>query len=96
MKQEEEEEEEEEDGEMDIFYHPSKIFKLVQFISIIVGTSKKHQRMPQNVFLSKFEMIKQVLEHSYFACVLLGIVTKFLVDPYYEPLSQFMICNMNN
>ena len=34
--------EEEEDGEMGIFYNPSKIFKLVQFILIIVETSKKH------------------------------------------------------
>ena len=29
-------------GEMDVFYNPSKIFKLKQFILIIVGTSKKH------------------------------------------------------
>ena len=36
------EEEEEEEGEMGIFYNPSKIFKLVQFILIIVGISKKH------------------------------------------------------
>ena len=34
-------EEEEEDGEMGIFYNPSKIFKLVQLILINVGTSKK-------------------------------------------------------
>ena len=42
MKQGEEEEEEEEDGEMGIFYNPLKIFKLMQFILIVVGTSKKH------------------------------------------------------
>ena len=41
-KEEEEEEEEEEDGEMGIFYNQSKLFKLMQFILIIVGTSKKH------------------------------------------------------
>ena len=35
-------EEEEEDGEMGIFYNPSKILKLVQFTLIIVRTSKKH------------------------------------------------------
>ena len=34
--------EEEEVGEMGIFYNQSKLFKLVQFILIIVGTSKKH------------------------------------------------------
>ena len=37
-----EEEEEEEDGEIGIFYNGSKIFKLMQFILINVGTSKKH------------------------------------------------------
>ena len=29
---------------------------------------------------------------AYFACVLIEILTKLLVDPYYEPISQFMIC----
>ena len=48
MKQEEEEEEEE-DGEMGIFYNPSKIMKLVLFILIIDGTSKDHKRMEQKV-----------------------------------------------
>ena len=33
-----------------MFYNSSKIFKLMQFILIIVGTSKKHQRMSQEVF----------------------------------------------
>ena len=33
---------EEEEGEMGIYYNSSKIFKLVLFILIIVGTSKKH------------------------------------------------------
>ena len=36
----EEEEEEEEDGEMGIFYNPSKI----------MGTSKQHKRMAQKAF----------------------------------------------
>ena len=42
--------EEEEDGEMGIFYNPSKIIKLVLFILIIDGTSKQHKRMAQKVF----------------------------------------------
>ena len=41
---------EEEDGEMGIFYNPSKIMKLVLFILIIHGTSKQHKRMAQKVF----------------------------------------------
>ena len=41
--------EEEEDGEMGIFYNPSKIMKLVLFILIIDGTSKQHKRMAQKV-----------------------------------------------
>ena len=41
---------EEEDGEMGIFYNPSKIMKLVLFILIIDGTSKQHKRMAQKVF----------------------------------------------
>ena len=41
---------EEEDGEMGIFYNPSKIMKLVVFILIIDGTSKQHKRMAQKVF----------------------------------------------
>ena len=28
---------------------------------------------------------------AYFACVLIGVLTKFLVDPYYEPPLQFMM-----
>ena len=40
---------EEEDGEMGIFYNPSKIMKLV-FILIIDGTSKQLKRMAQKVF----------------------------------------------
>ena len=43
-------EEEEEDGEMGIFYNPSKILKLVLFILIINGKSKQHKRMAQKVF----------------------------------------------
>ena len=31
---------------------------------------------------------------AYFACVPLGILTKFSVNPYYEPLSRFMINNL--
>ena len=58
------EEEEEYDGEMGIFYNPSKIMKLVLFILIINGTSKQHKRMAQKVFLSKFERIRQILKHA--------------------------------
>ena len=36
------------DGEMGIFYNPSKIMKLMLFI-LIDGTSKQHKRMPQKV-----------------------------------------------
>ena len=28
---------------------------------------------------------------TYFVCVVLGVLTKFLVDSYYEPLSRIMI-----
>ena len=40
----------EEDGEMGIFYNPSKIIKLVPFILIIDGTPKQHKMMPQKDF----------------------------------------------
>ena len=36
---------EEQDGEISIFYNPSKVIKLVLFILIIDGTSKQHKRM---------------------------------------------------
>ena len=42
--------EEEENGEMGIFYNPSKIMKLVLFILIIDGTSNQHKRIAQEVF----------------------------------------------
>ena len=41
--------EDEYDGEMGIFYNPSKIMKLVLFIIIIDGTSKEHEQMEQKV-----------------------------------------------
>ena len=40
----------EEDGEMGIFYNPSKIMKLVPFILIIDGTPKQHKMMPWKNF----------------------------------------------
>ena len=49
-KEERRKKKEEEDGEMGIFYNPSKIMKLVLFILIIDGTSKQHKRMAQKVF----------------------------------------------
>ena len=85
-KKKEEEEEEEEDGEMGILYNLSKIMKLVSFILIIDGTPKQHKMIPQKDF---YQSLKGVLKHT--LCVLIGILTKFSVDPYYEPLSQFMI-----
>ena len=33
---------------------------------------------------------------AYFVCVLLGVLTKFSVDPYYELLSWFMIHKVEN
>ena len=85
----EEEEEEEEDGEMGIFYNSSKIMKLVLFILIIDGTSKQHKRMAQKVLNRSLKGLDGF--KAYFACVLLGILTKFSVNPYYKPLSRFMI-----
>ena len=43
-------EKEEEDGEMGIFYNPSKIMKLVPFTLIIDRTPKQHKMMPQKDF----------------------------------------------
>ena len=50
QKKKKKEEEVKEDGEMGIFYNPSKIMKLVPFILIIDGTSKQHKMMPQKDF----------------------------------------------
>ena len=73
---------------MGIFYNLSKIFKLMQFILIVVGTSKTIKDATES-FLSKFERIRRVLEHI---CVRsIRDFDEFLVDPYCEPLSQFMI-----
>ena len=45
-------EEGEGEGEIGMFYNPSKICKLVQFVLTIVGTSKKHYiRDPTESFL---------------------------------------------
>ena len=60
------------------FYNSSKIMKLMPFISITDGTSKQHKMMPQKDFYQSFK--------TYFVCILIGILTKFSVDPYYEPL----------
>ena len=48
---------EEDDGEMGIFYNPSKIMKLMSFILIIDETSKQHKIIPQKVFI-------KVLKHT--------------------------------
>ena len=63
--------------------------KLVLFILIIDGTSKQHKRMAQKVLNQSLKGLGGF--KAYFACVLLGILTKFSVNPYYEPLSWFMI-----
>ena len=47
--------------------------------------------MPQKVFCQSLKGLGGF--RGYFACILLGISTKFLVDSYYEPLLLFMICN---
>ena len=60
--------------------------KLVPFILIIDGTPKQHKMMPQKDFYQSLKGLR-----AYFVCVLIGILTKNLVDPYYELLSQFMI-----
>ena len=80
---------EEENGEMGIFYNLSKIMKLMRFILIIDGTSKQHDRMPQKDFYPSFKGLGGF--KAYFACILIGILTKFLVDPYYEPLLWFIL-----
>ena len=74
---------------MGIFYNLSKIMKLVLFILIIDGTSKEHKRMEQKVLNQSLKGLGGF--KAYFACVLLGFLTKILVNPYYEPLSRFMI-----
>ena len=51
----------------------------MKLMLIIDRTSKQHKVCHRN-FLSKFERIRQILEHSYFAWTLLEI---FSVDPYY-------------
>ena len=66
-----------------------KIMKLVLFILIIDGTSNQHKMMPQKDFYQSLKGLGGF--KAYFACVLLGILTKFSVNPYYEPLSRFMI-----
>ena len=48
---------------MGIFYNPSKIFKLVQFILIIVGASKTLKDATES-FLLKYERIRRVVEHT--------------------------------
>ena len=44
--------------------------------------------------LSKFKWIRWILKNN--ACIPLGVLTEFLVNPYYEPLSQLMIQQHNN
>ena len=61
----------------------------MKLVSLIDGTSKQHKWMPQKVFN---QILKGLADFkAYFAYVLLGILTKFSVDSYYEPLSWFMI-----
>ena len=72
-----------------MFYNPLKIMKLVPFILMIDGTSKQHKRMSQKFLyqsLKGFGGFK-----AYFECILLGVLTKSSVNPYYEPWSWYMI-----
>ena len=77
---------------MGTFYNLSKIMKLVLFILIIDGTSKQHKRMAQKFFNQSLKGLGGF--KAYFAYVLLGILTKFLVNPNHEPLSRFMIMHL--
>ena len=71
---------------MGIFYNLSKVIELVPFILIIDETS---QNDVTESILSKFKKIRDF--KAYFVCILLKILTKFSVDPYYEPLLRFMV-----
>ena len=63
-----------------MFYNPSKIMTVVLFILIIDGTSKEHKRMEQKVLIQSLKGLGGF--KVYFASVLLGILTKFLLNPY--------------
>ena len=63
--------------------------ELVPFILIIDWTFKQHKMMPQKDFYQSLKGLSWF--KAYFVCVLIGILTKFLVDPYCEPLLWFMI-----
>ena len=71
---------------MGIFCNPQKIMKLMPFSD---GTPKQHKMMPQKDFYQSLKGLAGF--KAYFACVLIGILTKFSVNPYYVPLSRFMI-----
>ena len=68
--------------------------KLVLFILIMDGhASKEHKRMEQKVLN---QSLKGLVDFkAYFLCVALVILTKFSVNPYYEPLLRFMIVPVN-
>ena len=76
---------------MGTFYNPSKIMKLVPFILIIDGIPKQHKMMPQKDFYQSLKGLSWF--KAYFSCVLKEILTKFLVNPYYESLLRFIIIN---
>ena len=54
----------EQDGEMCMFYNPSKIMKLVPFILIIGGTSKQHKKNAMEGFSLKYRTIRLLLRHG--------------------------------
>ena len=70
---------------MGIFENMSKITKLMPFI-IIIDVTSKNIKYAMEGFSSRYKALGRFM-----ACVSLGVLTKFLVNPYYEPLSQFMI-----
>ena len=59
------------------------------FFLIIAGASKQHKRMPQKVFHANIKSLGYLLG---MVCVrsIRGF-REFPVDPYYEPLTWFMI-----
>ena len=63
--------------------------KLVLFILIIDGTSKQCKMMAQKVFYQSLKGLGRF--KTYFVYVLLGILTKFSVNPYYEPLRTYLV-----
>ena len=67
---------------MGTIYNPSKVLKLVPLILIIDEKSKQNKRMPQKAFVKITKALDSLFEVC-FVRVILGVLIKFLVDPYY-------------